>query len=75
MHFTIANAITISTKIKAQLATLEGKYPDDTDLQLLHELLNTAAIAIEDKFDQARGVLGGSGGTFHPDTGGTNKNQ
>lgn len=73
MRFTVAAAVKYGTKIKAQLATIETAHPGDADILLLHALLNTVAIALEDEFNQVRGTFGGSEGTFHPDTGGTDK--
>lgn len=65
--------LALATKIKNNLTALEAMYPDSLRIKILHMQANTAALWAEDEKSLNRGVLGGTAGTVHSDSGGTDK--
>lgn len=73
MAMTSADKIAFAAKVQAALATAEARHPDSVAIKVLHAQFNTIALEIEALDGVASGTYGGSPGTVHPDSGGTDK--
>lgn len=73
MDPTLANAMIMVGRIKNTLSDLETQYPDSLRIKRLHAQLNTVALIADTLLSQSVGTFGGTAGTVHTDTGGTDK--
>lgn len=70
---TVSNGQSLSAQIIVSLATIETKYPGDSDILTLHKQLNTAAVLVARSLSQPDSTFSGSPGYYDVNSGGTNK--
>lgn len=68
----IAFATSFYPRVQSTLATAEAD-PTLPNVQRLHRQFNTIAIKVAELLGQSADAFGGSSGTVHPNSGGTDK--
>lgn len=68
----IAFATSFYPRVQSALATAEAN-PTLPNVQRLHRQFNTIALKVAELLGQPADVFGGSSGTVHPNSGGTDK--
>lgn len=59
--------------VRQNVEAFHEAHPDSMAAVRIHRRLNALAISVEDGLALPRGTFGGSAGTVHPDSGGTDK--